>query len=820
MKGFGYRIHVGLYPLMTKHLPSLCAKVCCATLALLLSAASLSASDPAIYAGLKPDEFMRNWLVLKSIPVSVEKSGEPAEEVQKKAFAEDSLKSQGGEAKARPRPGLKQTINGRELEWELVKSTRDVIDLIAGNSPSDYAIAYAWVEIELPAKTKGVLGLGSDDAVKVWLNGKLVHENWIARPCTPDEDIVPVDFAAGKNQLLLKVQNMRGDWSFACRLLSQELQANKLIGAVLTSDAETIQKLLAQGLDVNAQAKPGLTAYQAARLHGDTEMTRLLASRGAVTNAPMPPPDKLVDTLLTHVITNDAPGAAVLVAQNGTVLFKKGYGLADVARGTGFAPDTKSRIGSITKQFTASAILKLQEQGKLSVQDKLTKYFPDFPRGEEVTLHHLLTHTSGIRSYTDKPGFMDKVTAPVEPDDLIKSFQNDAYDFAPGQKWHYDNSGYFLLGRIIEKVSGQSYGAFLTKNFFEPLGMTNTGVHRAGLALKHEALGYQYNGGAFTNALDWDMSWAGGAGALYSTVEDLFRWNEGVFGGKVLKEASLKAAWTPVKTEDNKDDDSGNGYGYGWFSALTRGAQEISHGGGLNGFSSFIMRLPCENFTVAILANAQPGAVGAEPGRLAHLVTEIYLGEKLDPRPTHQVNPSVSPEAFDALVGRYDYGMAVMTVTKEGRHLYAQLAGQPRVEIFPKSDTEFYWKAVDAQVTFVKDNQGKVTKAVHHQGGQTINALRLEDLKETKIDAATYDALVGKYDYGAGAAILTVTREGDRLFAQLTGQPKFEIYPKSPTEFFWKVVDAQIQFVKNDAGKITKAIHHQSGQTLEAPKIE
>jgi CubicO group peptidase (beta-lactamase class C family) len=808
------------YPLMTMQLPSLSSKICCSTLALLLSAAWLSASDPATYAGLKPDEFMRNWLVLKSIPVSAEKSGEPAEEVQKKAFAEDSLKGQGSEAKVRPRDGLKQTIGERELKWESVQSKSDVIDLKAGSSPSDYAIAYAWAEIELPEKTKGLLGLGSDDAVKVWLNGKLVHENWIARPCVPDEDIVPVDFIAGKNQLLLKVQNIRGDWSFACRLLSQELQANKLIGAVMTSDAESIRKLLGQGLDVNAQGKAGVTAFQVARLHGDTEMMRLLASRGAVTNALMPPPDKLVEALFTHVFTNGAPGAAVLVAQNGTVLFKKGYGLADVAHGAGFAPDTKSRIGSITKQFTASAILRLQEEGKLKVQDKLSKYFPDFPRGDEVTLHHLLTHTSGIRSYTDKPGFMDKVTAPIEPDALIRSFQNDAFDFDPGKKWHYDNSGYFLLGRIIEKVSGQSYGDFLQKNFFEPLGMTNTGVHRAGLALEHEALGYQYSGGAFSNALDWDMSWAGGAGALYSTVEDLFRWNEGVFGGKVLKDASLKAAWTPVKTEENKDDDSGNGYGYGWSSAHMRGAQEIFHGGGLNGFSSFLMRLPRENFTVVILANAQPGAPGAEPGQLAHLVTEIYLGEKLDPRSTQQVNPAVSADAFDALVGRYDYGMAVMTVTKEGRHLYAQLVGQPRFEIFPKSATEFFWKVVDAQVTFVKDSQGKVTKAVHHQGGQTINAPRLEDLKEAKVDPATYDAFIGKYDYGEGKTILTVSREGDRLFAQLTGQPKFEIFPKSPTEFFWKAVDAQIQFVKNDAGKITKAIHHQGGHTLEAPKIE
>ena len=800
--------------------PSPSSKACCSTLTLLLSVASLSASDPAIYSGLKPDDFMRNWLVLKSIPVSVEKSGEPTEEVQRQAFAEDLLKGQGGEAKARPRDGLKQMIGERELKWESIESRSDVVDLKAGTGQGDYAIAYAWAEIELPEKTKGVLGLGSDDALKVWLNGKLVHENWSARPCVPDENIVPVDFATGANQLLLKVQNIRGDWSFACRLLSQELQANKLIGAVMNSDAKGVQKLLEQGLDVNAQAKAGVTAFQTARLHGDTEMMRLLAGHGAVTNAPMPPRDKLVDALFTRFFTNGAPGAAVVVAQNGKVLFEKGYGLADLAHGTGFAPNTKARIGSITKQFTASAILKLQERGKLNVQDKLSKYFPDFPRGDEVTLHQLLTHTSGIRSYTDKPGFMDKVTSPVEPDDLIKSFQNDAYDFDPGRKWHYDNSGYFLLGRIIEKVSGQSYGDFLRKNFFEPLGMTNTGVHHAGLALEHEALGYQFNGAAFTNALNWDMSWAGGAGVLYSTVEDLFRWNEGVFGGKVLKDASLKTAWTPVKTEENKDDNSGDGYGYGWGILHARDAQVIAHGGGLNGFSSYLLRLPRENFTVAVLANTQPGATGADPGRLAQLVTEICLGDKLAPRPTHEVNPAVSADAFDALVGRYDYGAAIMTVTKEGPHLYAQLTGQPRFEIFPKSGTEYFWKVVDAQVTFVKDDKGKVIKAVHHQGGQTINAPRLEDLKEVKVDPATYDAFVGKYDYGAGKEILTVSREGDRLFAQLTDQPKFEIFPKSPTEFFWKVVDAQVTFVKDDNGKITKVIHHQGGHTLEAPKIE
>jgi hypothetical protein len=303
-------------------------------------------------------------------------------------------------------------------------------------------------------------------------------------------------------------------------------------------------------------------------------------------------------------------------------------------------------------------------------------------------------------------------------------------------------------------------------------------------------------------------------------VQDLNRWNDAVFHGKILSQASLKAAFTPVKTEENKDDNSGNGYGYGWGVMHMRGALEISHGGGLDGFSSYLMQLPKQNFTVAVLANALPGASGVDPGRLAHLVSEIYVGDKLEPRSVPVANQSVSPKAFDAVVGRYDYGNAVLTVTRENTHLYAQLTGQPRFEIFPKSDTDYFWKVVDAQVTFVKDDSGKVTKAIHHQNGATINAPRLEDVAQVKIDPTSFDTVTGKYDYGNGQSILSVTREGDRLFAQLTGQPRFEIFPKSPTEFYWKVVNAEVTFVKDTTGKVTKAIHHQGGQTFEAPKLE
>ncbi|HWX18490.1 MAG TPA: serine hydrolase [Candidatus Binatia bacterium] len=802
--------------------PKACiAHLCALVLALVGPARAADSANRAAYTGLPPDTFLKTWLILGPIPVAGDGKGTPSEAAQKKAFGDDWFAGQGGSSGVQPRAGLKQNIAGKDLEWRLVESKDDTIDLKPAAGASDFAIAYAWAEIDLPQATNCLLGIGSDDAVKVWLNGKLIHENWTDRPTVPDDDIVRARFERGRNLLLLKIQNMQGDWGFTCRRMGPEAQSAKLLRAARTSsDTDAVKKLLDQGVDVNTRGPAGITPWLGARLHGDTQMAEFLASRGADTNVARPALDAASDAVLNPLFKEDLPGVALLVAQDGKVRFVKGYGFADVEHHIPVTPQTQFRIGSITKQFTAAAILKLQEQGKLSITDKLSKYLPDFPRGDEVTLHHLLTHTSGIHSYTDKPGFLETVTNTTTTAALIKSFQKDPYDFNPGKKWSYDNSGFLLLGYIVEKVSGQSYGDFLRTSFFTPLGMTNTGVHHKGIALEHEALGYEYHNGKFSRALDWDMSWAGGAGALYSTVEDLFRWNEAVFNGKVLTEASLKAAFTPVKTEENKAENSPDGYGYGWMLSTLRGTQVIAHGGGLNGFSSMLMRVPAHNFTVVALANALPSKPGLDPGPMAQESVEFCLGEQLPPRTSPKSLQKISPAALDPLVGRYDYGRAIMTVEKEGSRLFARLTGQPRFEIFPESETNFFWKVVEAHVTFIKSADGKVTKAIHHQGGMTIDAPRLPDLKEFKADPVTYDAFVGKYDYGEGKSIMTVTREGDRLYAQLTGQPKFEIFPSSPTEFFWKVVDAQVAFVKDAAGKITKAVHHQNGQTVEAPKIE
>lgn len=205
---------------------------------------------------------------------------------------------------------------------------------------------------------------------------------------------------------------------------------------------------------------------------------------------------------------------------------------------------------------------------------------------------------------------------------------------------------------------------------------------------------------------------------------------------------------------------------------------------------------------------------------MAHDIAEIYLWEKMKPTGSFAMNKKIDTSVYDDYVGRYDYGNSVvLIVTKKGNHLFAQLSGQPKFEIFPKSETEFFWKVVDAQVTFVRNEKGEVTHVIHRQGGREFKVPKLKDESTKPVNPAIYDAYVGEYDYGNGK-ILTVTKEGNRLFAQMTGQPKFEIFPKSETEFFWKVINAQITFVKDENGKVVKAIHRQAGLKLEVPKIK
>ena len=324
-----------------------------------------------------------------------------------------------------------------------------------------------------------------------------------------------------------------------------------------------------------------------------------------------------------------------------------------------------------------------------------------------------------------------------------------------------------------------------------------------------------------TKALDWDMSRARGAGDIYSTIDDLHKWNIGIFGGKVLGDESLtQAHQIQVKLDDNSDETSSMEmpYGYGWMIDEHRGLKRVWHSGGLNGFVSHLSYYPEQEMTVVALHNAFPHVGAFEPGAVSKKMAEAFMYEVMEAKPQYEVAKNVDSKIYDDYVGRYDYRSAVMTVRRDGDKLMAQLTTQPEFQIFPSGDDKFFWKVVDAQCEFQRDENGKVTGVRHSQGPAKFLAPRLVDRKVVELSEEQLDHFVGKWDYGVGK--LTVRRDGKQLFAQMTGQPEMELFPESEIKLFWKAVNAQLEIEFADNGEVTKATHFQAGQEINVKKVK
>lgn len=412
------------------------------------------------------------------------------------------------------------------------------------------------------------------------------------------------------------------------------------------------------------------------------------------------------DEYLSEITKQGRFTGAALVARDGKVIFSKGYGLANAEFDIPNTPQTKFRLGSVTKQFTATAILLLQERGKLSVQDSVCKFFDACPEAwKEVTVHHLLTHTGGFPNFTNFPDYTKTMMIPTSMESLIARFKDKPLDFKPGEKWNYSNSGYVALGYIVEKVAGEPYESFVQKNIFNPLKMANTGYDHHETILKNRATGYSLDKGQKVNSLPIDMTIPHGAGALYSTVEDLFTWNEALFSDKLLSAKSREAMMTPVK----------NGYGYGIGMSEQLKRKSVSHSGGINGFSTILVRFPEEKITIVVLRNADYGS--PNPGKVALDLAAIVFGEKYE-IPRAQTEIKVEPKVLDKYVGEYELTPAFkLTITNENGQLMAQATGQPKFELYPESETKFFLKVIEAGVTFVKNDKGEVTHLILHQGG-------------------------------------------------------------------------------------------------------
>jgi CubicO group peptidase (beta-lactamase class C family) len=420
-----------------------------------------------------------------------------------------------------------------------------------------------------------------------------------------------------------------------------------------------------------------------------------------------------IDTLLTAFEKQEAFTGSVLVARGGTVLFEKGYGYKNKKENTWNDSNTVFQIGSITKQFTSAIILQLEEKNRLSLQDKLSKYIPDYPNGDQITIEHLLTHTSGVYNYTNDTAFMRRSAfTPISRDSLIATFKNKPLDFHPGAQFNYSNSGYILLGYIIEKVTGKSYFQVVRENIFRPLHMDHTGFDFSGLVSADKAIGYRPSEtGEPAPIVDSSVSFA--AGAIYTTLGDLYKWDRALYTGNIISPASLQKAFTPHLAK----------YGYGWTIDSVHGKRVVEHGGGIPGFVSYIWRVPEDQTCIVVLDN-HPSPAG--PEQIAREINALLDGKEYRiPHPRTAIH--LDTTLLRQYVGEYQLAQGfILTISLENGSLMSQATGQGKAELFAEKENFFFQKVVDVQLEFIKGPDNKVEKLIIHQNGRPVTANKIK----------------------------------------------------------------------------------------------
>lgn len=393
---------------------------------------------------------------------------------------------------------------------------------------------------------------------------------------------------------------------------------------------------------------------------------------------------------------------AVLIAEKGNIIYNKAFGYADREWNLVNTMDTKFEIGSLTKQFTAAAILQLAEQHKLNLNDKLSTYFPGYPKGDSVTLHMLLNHTSGIADYTGLPRFYPLHTLPLVRDSVIALFKNQPYTFAPGIRWNYSNSGYFLLGCIIEKVSKQSYGDFLKQNILNKTSMVSTAVNHIDSILAYRAKGYsRLESGGWRNAEYFSMEIPFSAGSLISTTQDLYHWEDALLKGKIISNESLSKMTTPYL----------NHYGYGLFIDTFQNHRRIAHSGAIPGYTSYLGNFPNEDISIIILSNDD-----SEVGAIAEGISSILFNLPFQ-MPYIPKEVIINYAVLENYVGKYQIaqpsGSTNFELIEEANKLYLKPEGSGdfKMELKPESESKFFFaRDHDQEIEFVSDPKSKLIK--------------------------------------------------------------------------------------------------------------
>jgi len=419
---------------------------------------------------------------------------------------------------------------------------------------------------------------------------------------------------------------------------------------------------------------------------------------------------RAADQLMQREVERGHFSGTVLISRDANVLFAKGYGLADADWGVKNTPDTKFEIGSITKTFTATLIMQLEQQRRLALTDSVCTYIENCPPGwTAVTLHHLLSHTSGIYNLTLSADYDKLHGVPQTREEVLARIRAQPLAFVPGAKFDYSNSNYFLLAMVIEKVTGQTYESVLKQRLLDPLEMRDTGViHRDSILSRH-ATGYRpTKSGALEVDSPTDPSWSFGAGSLYSTVADLQKWSEALDTDRILPQATLRRMWQPVKGE----------YGYGWEvltpSPGSGNRQVIQHTGFITGFITIFRRIADEHLTVIVLSNN----LASHPARVAQSLSALALGDHFVPSFDRET-VELAPEILRRYVGDYELGGETFTITSRDGRLYVSTDNHPEIpqqELLAASDTLLFVRDSDGELVATQDGHGRVTGFLFNQG--------------------------------------------------------------------------------------------------------
>lgn len=424
------------------------------------------------------------------------------------------------------------------------------------------------------------------------------------------------------------------------------------------------------------------------------------------------PDPAALNAIFAKAYPADQPGASVLIVHKGQTLLHAGYGLADLAAITPMRPESPHKIGSITKPFTAIAVLNLVNEGKIDLTKSVEEYFPGLlPYGSQIRIEQLLTHVSGIPSYTNQPDFVANMGKPQwDAMSVVKLTTGLPAEFAPGERFAYNNTAYVLLGALIEKTSGMSYSSYIETVIAPKAGLQST---RYGVGA---IPGYSPSASGFQPSAHINMDFPHAAGALVSTVSDLYRWTLAVDAGTVVPKPLVDAAWTSATLNDG----SKTGYGYGWSLADWNGKRIVEHGGGIPGFVTHAMWLPDEQLFIAVLGNRDGG--NPNPQALAREAMAAVFGSSFGP-----VEISIDPAIFDAYVGEYELAPNfILKVWRDGNAFWTQATGQSAFNIYAESETRFFLKVTPAAIQFAKNEQGEVTHLTLFQAGRELPARKIK----------------------------------------------------------------------------------------------